>query len=180
MDKALVEIRWEYIEGKSRDFFFDFDALLAYFLKLGILERLADFDKDAIPDLLIHAGPPLDHLYAARGKGDGLFYRPVRVASDLNIDERTDIQIVDVNGDKFPDIVAGIQRSSKILWFRNQGECKFDAGRTLISEPGFNRFVVCDVDADNVNDVALTMTKKGMLKIVNGRKLINRIRSSSE
>jgi len=46
MEKALEEIRWEYIEGKSRGFFFDFDALLAYFLKLGILERLAEFDKD--------------------------------------------------------------------------------------------------------------------------------------
>jgi hypothetical protein len=30
--------------------------------------------------------------------------------------------------------------------------------------------VIADVDADGVNDLAMTLSKKGMLKIINGKK----------
>jgi hypothetical protein len=138
---------------------------------------LFDFDKDAIPDLLAHIGPPLDYLFVARGKGDGLFYRPQKIASNLDVDERSNLQIVDMDGDKVADIVVGIQRPKRIIWFRNQGECRFDNSLTLITEPGLSHFTVADINADGVNDLAMTLAKKGVLKIINGKRLIGRIRS---
>lgn len=139
---------------------------------------LVDFDKDAIPDLLMQVGPPVDYLLVARGKGDGLFYNPQKIASDLAVEERSDVQIVDVDGDKIADIVVCLQNLKKVIWFRNQGECKFENGRTLITEPGLRHYVVTDIDADGTNDLAMTLEKKGVLKIVNGKQLPIRIRTS--
>jgi hypothetical protein len=138
---------------------------------------LVDFDKDSKPDLLMHVGTPVDHLFVAKGRGDGLFYRPQRIASDLVIDERSSVQIVDVDGDKMADIVVGLKKPRRIILFRNQGECKFDNSRTLITEPGLSHYVVTDIDADGMNDLAMTLEKKGELKIVSGKRLQSRIKS---
>ena len=46
MEQALEEIRWDFIEDESREHFFDINLLISYFLKIQILERLAQFDKD--------------------------------------------------------------------------------------------------------------------------------------
>jgi hypothetical protein len=138
---------------------------------------LVDFDNDSKPDLLMHVGTPVDHLFVAKGRGDGLFYRPQRIASDLVIDERSGVQIVDVDGDKMADIVVGLKKPKRIILFRNQGECKFDNSRTLITEPGLSHYVVTDIDADGMNDLAMTLEKKGELKIVSGKRLQSRIKS---
>jgi hypothetical protein len=41
----------------------------------------------------------------------------------------------------------------------------------LAVEPGLSHFVVADVDGDGVNDLAMTLSKKGILKIINGKRL---------
>ena len=39
----------------------------------------------------------------------------------------------------------------------------------MVTESGFSHFVVADVDADGVNDLAMVLSKKGRLKIINGK-----------
>lgn len=46
MEQKLEKIRWDFIEGKTTGHYFDIEALVMYFLKLQILQRLATFDKD--------------------------------------------------------------------------------------------------------------------------------------
>jgi hypothetical protein len=45
-EMELERIRWRFLEDKSERHYFDLDALLLYFLKLQIQERLDRFDKD--------------------------------------------------------------------------------------------------------------------------------------
>ena len=47
MEVELERIRWDFLEHKNAGRYFDTDALVLYFLKLQILERLAKFNKDA-------------------------------------------------------------------------------------------------------------------------------------
>jgi len=135
---------------------------------------LADFDADSVLDVLLQAGPPVDYLMVAKGKGDGLFYDPKIIASGFSMKDRSDAQIVDVDGDGLTDVVVGSQKLGQIIWYRNRGECNFDAGRVLVTESGFSHYVIADVDADGVNDLAMTLSKKGILKIINGKNLFSK------
>jgi hypothetical protein len=132
---------------------------------------LADFDKDGVLDLLMHAGPPCEYFLVAKGKGEGYYYDPKIIASGLSVTDRSEVQIVDVDGDGYSDVVVGSQHLGCILWFRNEGDCSFARKKILSVEKGLNHFVITDVDADGVNDLAMTFGKKGFLKIVNGRRL---------
>jgi len=46
VEKNLLKVRWDYIEEQAKDHSFDLEALILYFLKLQILERLVTFDKE--------------------------------------------------------------------------------------------------------------------------------------
>lgn len=46
MEKRLEKIRWDFLENKEISFYFDLNALIIYYLKLQILERLKTFDKE--------------------------------------------------------------------------------------------------------------------------------------
>ncbi|MCX6120467.1 MAG: VCBS repeat-containing protein [Ignavibacteriales bacterium] len=132
---------------------------------------LADFDNNGVLDFLMQAGSPVDYLMVAKGKGNGLFYDPKIITSGLPIEERSNLQIVDVDGDGFPDIVIGSQKLGRVDWFRNRGDCNFGADQTLATQPDLSHYAVADVDADGVKDLAMTLGKKGILKIINGKRL---------
>jgi hypothetical protein len=139
---------------------------------------LVDFDRDGVSDLLMQVGPPMNYMMTAKGKGDGLFYNPQKIAGDLAVEERSLVQIIDVDGDKLADIVIGLRKNKKVIWLHNQGECKFDGARTLMTEPGLSYYVVTDINADGINDLVMTLEKKGILKIINGKRLPVRIGTS--
>jgi hypothetical protein len=136
---------------------------------------LADFDKDGVMDLLMQAGPPGEYLMVAKGKGEGYYYDPKIIASGLSVTDRSEVQIVDVDGDGYSDVVVGSQHLGCVLWFRNEGDCSFDRRKTLSIEKGLSHCVITDVDADGVNDLAMTFGKRGFLKIVNGQRLSFRL-----
>ena len=46
VEKQIFYLRWSFIEGLGDNNFFNLDHLKVYFLKLQILETLAEFDKD--------------------------------------------------------------------------------------------------------------------------------------
>ena len=46
VEKNLLHLRWEFIEQRQKDHYFDLDFLVFYFLKLQIIERLLTFDKE--------------------------------------------------------------------------------------------------------------------------------------
>lgn len=46
VERNLMFFRWKYIDELETEHYFDLDAIIAYFLKLQILERLFSFDKE--------------------------------------------------------------------------------------------------------------------------------------
>lgn len=46
MERAFEKMRWDFLEEKESDFFFDMNWLIIYFLKLQINERLVAFRID--------------------------------------------------------------------------------------------------------------------------------------
>ena len=46
MEEELARIRWGFLEERSTRYFFDTNAVISYFLRMQILERLAKFNKD--------------------------------------------------------------------------------------------------------------------------------------
>jgi hypothetical protein len=130
-----------------------------------------DFDRDSVLDLLMQAGPPVEYLMVAKGKEEGLFLDPKIIVSGLSIEDRSDVQIIDVDKDSLPDIVIGSRKLGRVLWLRNRGSCNFNLDRTLAVEPGLSHYVVTDINGDGRNDLAMTLWKKGILKIINGKRL---------
>jgi hypothetical protein len=139
---------------------------------------LADFDKDGVSDLLMHAGLPGEYCMVAKGKGEGYYFDPKIIASGISVTDQSDVQIVDVDGDGLTDVVVGSQKLGQIIWYRNRGKCNFDTGYVLVTESGFSHCVISDIDADGINDLAMTLSKKGVLKIINGKRLAFQMETS--
>ena len=47
IEKKLLRLRWDFLEGLGMGHFFDADFLVVYYLKLQLLERLFQFNKEA-------------------------------------------------------------------------------------------------------------------------------------
>ena len=47
VELELERFRWGFLEDRGAVYFFDVNALIVYFLKLQMLERMAEFNKDA-------------------------------------------------------------------------------------------------------------------------------------
>ena len=132
---------------------------------------LVDFDNNGVLDFLMQVGDPVDYLMVAKGRGNGLFFDPKIITSGLSIEERSNLQIVDVDGDGFPDIVIGSQNLGRVAWFRNRGECNFDTEQTLAIQHDLSHYAIGDVDADGIKDLVMTLGNMGVLKIINGKQL---------
>jgi hypothetical protein len=132
---------------------------------------LVDFDNNGILDFLMQAGDPVDYLMVAKGMGNGFFNDPKIITSGLPIEERSNLQIVDVDGDGFPDIVIGSQKLGRVAWFRNRGDCIFDTEQTLTIQHDLSHYAIGDVDADGIKDLVMTLGNMGVLKIINGKQL---------
>jgi hypothetical protein len=46
VEKNLLKFRWDYLEEKEQEHHFDLDTLIIYYLKLQILHRLSQFNKE--------------------------------------------------------------------------------------------------------------------------------------
>jgi uncharacterized protein DUF2764 len=46
VEKNIFFLRWKFVDDQEKDSFFNLDYIKLYFLKLQILEALAEFDKD--------------------------------------------------------------------------------------------------------------------------------------
>lgn len=131
----------------------------------------ADFDNNDTTDVLVYAGPPANCLLALKGKEEGMFYDPTTIARRVTVEDRSSVQIVDVDGDGLADIVVNARNPDRVAWFHNLGNCRFDGEQTLASEEGMSRCVIADVNGDGISDLAMTLGNKGMVKIINGKRL---------
>ena len=132
---------------------------------------MVDFDSNGVIDFLVQVGDPIDYLMVAKGMGNGLFYDRKIITSGLPVVEWSNLQIVDVDGDGLPDIVIGSQKTGRVVWFHNRGNCIFDTEQILVTQPDLSQYAIADVDGDGIKDLMMTLGKRGVLKIINGKRL---------
>jgi len=46
VEKKLLYLRWQFIDSMEQDHHFDLDLLMLYYLKLQILQKLSEYDKE--------------------------------------------------------------------------------------------------------------------------------------
>lgn len=135
-----------------------------------------DCTEDSIPDILLSFPHQVKMMTLVRGKGDGTFHRPDTVATGLMIRERSQVYLLDLDGDGALDIIAHELSRGSVGWLRGQGNGTFEDFESLLSVPEGSFYSVGDITGDGVNDIAVTYPRKGTLKLYNGESVMRKTR----
>lgn len=134
---------------------------------------LVQFEYDSLPSIVFYADDPANEILISKSDTDGGFTEPKIIGTGIKLEDRSCLQFVDVDGDGKLDLVAGSRNLGGIFWFKGMGHGNFEGGQMLLREPRMSRFAIGDFDGDGLNDVALTLPREGIVKIVNGKKIFS-------
>jgi hypothetical protein len=140
------------------------------------ISRIAvgDFNRDARKDLAI-AGDR-SQVYLLLGAGDGTFTQQptITLIAENNIGmDNTDIDVADVNGDTFEDLVVALSlNGSRTAILPGRGDGTFGSA-LLMTEPGLRvpqYQAVADYNGDGALDLAIALANgnEGLMEIRNG------------
>ncbi|MCB0531356.1 MAG: T9SS type A sorting domain-containing protein [Saprospiraceae bacterium] len=123
---------------------------LASLLPGGFCQREhPDMDHDGDPDLL-YREEPNSKLYWRPNDGDGNYGSAIPVIDTV---EFVSLQVADLNGDEFPDIIVGAPNGA-IAWFENQQAGQTFVQRDIAAAAAIQRAIVAlDFDGDGDQDI---------------------------
>src|SRR5262249_2651815 len=116
---------------------------------------IADLRHQGIQDLVVLDGFGIEVLL---GNGDGTFQDPVAYLVAGNFP--TSVTVADLNGDKFPDLIALGSRGMVNVWLNN-GDGTFGVPRTLgiTGDETPSALAVGDFHHTGIPDIVLTAAK---------------------
>ena len=118
--------------------------------KIGVMNggKLADFDNDGDPDLVVSLNLR-DRLYYYENVG-GTFVFGVTISDDF--DGASRVTAADVNGDGVLDVIAS--SNDDLAWFESNGDGTFEEGVIIDGDVGpVNDLYPADVDGDGDLDL---------------------------
>jgi hypothetical protein len=133
---------------------------------------IADVNHDGTPDVLISLPWSTQDLDLALGMGHGSFAQPDTIAQGVRIEDRGQLQILDIDGDGILDIAVNEQNRHCVGWFRGKGDGRFEKFRPLVQAPHIGHFAFGDLNGDGVPDLAVTLTDRGTVKIFDGKRIL--------
>jgi hypothetical protein len=131
---------------------------------------LADFDNDGVLDMLISFPQTLKLMRVAKGFGDGNFLTPVTIEDGIAINDRSQVQIGDFDGDGVLDIAVNNAERRAVGWLRGKGDCTFAEWTQLAAPSQVGHFTFRDVNRDGVPDLVVTLTDEGRVRLYDGRR----------
>lgn len=137
-----------------------------------------DLDQDGRSDILmLHAGPTplLERVRQLRGN---TYSRPDTVAMDAKINDWSQVQFADLDGDGKVDIVLNDAGKGGIGWLRGAGN-SFEQFRLLCAVPRTSHFSLGDLNGDRTPDIAVTLGELGVLRVYDGKSLLRRSRETN-
>lgn len=131
-----------------------------------------NFGKKDTLDLLLAFPPPASFLAIAKGTKNGKFDAPMKLSENISLNERAQLQIIDITGDKIPDLVLYNSATSTLGYYEGRGDGTFRDWKQLLHSADIAHFAFGDLNRDGVMDLAVTFSSEGRLKIYDGRLLI--------
>ncbi|TAK62757.1 MAG: VCBS repeat-containing protein [Bacteroidetes bacterium] len=126
----------------------------------------ADITGDGYPDLIFNLLQPINQLQIALSGSNQKFQEPkFRLRIPVNVKSRSQLKLVDVNGDKRTDIVLNNSLTKEIQVFWGAGNGTFPTVNRLIGSEGVGGFTLADLDNDNFQELIVSDSLNGLLKI---------------
>jgi hypothetical protein len=128
----------------------------------------SNLDNDDTLDVLLVFPGESRKMYALRGKTEESFEDPKLLDEGVRFTGRSQLRIIDADGDGLQDIVYLDDGSMSLVWLRNKGGISFEPRQKLVAVRAGSHFSLGDLNHDGVMDIAVTDQVKGSLKLYNG------------
>ena len=128
----------------------------------------SNLDNDDTLDVLLVFPGESRKMYALRGKSEDLFEDAKLLDESVRFTGRSQLRIIDADGDGLQDIVYVDDESMSLVWLKNKGGMSFEPRQKLVSTRAGSHFSLGHLNRDGVMDIAVTDQLKGSLKLYNG------------
>ena len=127
----------------------------------------SDLTGDGYPDLIINLQYPANQLLVSVNGNQQKFLQPkFQSMIPVNVTSRSQLKVLDVNGDHRQDIVLNNSLTKEIQVFWGSGNGNFQTVSRLISSAGATGFTFADLLNDGTQDLVVTDSLNGWLKII--------------
>jgi hypothetical protein len=138
---------------------------------------LADMNGDDTLDIVCLIPERQGTIYVLFGGSKANFSETQQIAVGVDLKGRTDLQIVDCNNDKLPDLVYRDSTTEMLRWWKNEKKLpnapKLSESRAIGTIRVTGKFFVCDLNGDGFPEIAVTEPRLGRLRIFDGKKIFH-------
>jgi hypothetical protein len=135
---------------------------------------LHDFGRNDTLDLLLVFPPPASFMALAKGARNGKFEAPVKLQENIHLNDRSELQIVDLNEDKIPDIALYNSATNSLGWYQGKRDGTFSDWKPLVQSADIGHFAFGDLNKDGIPDLAVTLSSEGRLMLYDGKLLFGK------
>ncbi len=134
-----------------------------------VLFTKGDLNNDKYQDLIIYS-PSSKELLLSLNNNDTSFYQPHQRLKNIKMNNITDVQVCDFDGDNKNDLIIANSHTRTLQLYSGKGDGSFLPPERLMGIEAVSSFVVSDFNNDSIPDLALSYFEDGIVKIMFGQK----------